>query len=557
MVRRLPLMLLIAALACAGAALTQAQDRKTAPTQPELGQDWRNLSDALDKLFEGLQKDANIKASKVCDDGTFLRRVYLDLLGRPPLPAEIEAFNPGKKDSQGRRGQAKREAIVETLLESPEHADYFSEWWTTTLIGRQADGNARRYLREYLQGTFAANTPWSETVHAMISVTGRTPEKPEVGYLMAFANQRPDIAGNTSKVFLGKQIQCAECHDHPYEDVTTDDFEGMEAFFRLSNSGATGEGADRYWFINETRPANQNEFNRRVRMRGKYKGPTYLGREDYSFDTTKGLRTSLADWLTSPDNKWFRDMTVNRYMAYFLGLGFVMPVDDFNDLNEPTFPVVMDVMGRDFAASGFDTRYLIKAICSSELYQREVDLNRTNRHDRKYYSRAFVRRLNPEQMHRSILHAVGIERLNTWTEVRDVPESQLTPDELTNKRVRDGVNNYKGYLGRLMRDVYGGDPEVRDLDDYDGTVLEALTLMNADLLGPAHIKNTVRVALSDFKTHDERVSYIFMTVLGRQPSKRDLYLLSGTFGRWGGADGPAYEDLFVALMNTTEFSTNH
>jgi hypothetical protein len=564
MLRRSPLLALLAFAAVASAVLSsydlQADESKKTESQkdePALGQDPHKLAGALNDLFDGLHKENKIKASRVCDDDTFLRRAYLDLLGRPPLPDEIDEFNPGgRKDTLGNRGDDKRRALIDRLLESPEHAEHFADWWTVILIGRDADGNSKRYLRRYLRESFAANKPWSEMTHEMVSVQGDTNSNPEVGYLMSFQNSVADMTGITSKVFLGKQIQCAECHDHPYEDFKEEEFHAMAAFFRHARTGQRGEGANRVWFTRGDKVV-QNKHDALVHKVGKeYRFPQYIGRESYQLTEGRTLRQSLADWMTSPDNRYFREMTVNRYMAYFLGMGFVTPVDDFNSLNEPTFPRVLEIMGLDFAASGFNTRHLIRAIMNSKLYQREVDTNRTNRNDFQYYSRAYVRKLTPEQIHRSILHVVGIERLNQHDPIRDVPESKLTPEEKANKKIRDGINSWKGHIAGQMRIAYGTEPDHRELGDYDGTLVQALMMLNSHLLGPSSLTNTIDDIMERHASHNDRVRHIFMTVLGRRPTSRDAAILGGVMGSWGGGRA-VYEDLFVALMNTTEFATNH
>jgi hypothetical protein len=330
----------------------------------------------------------------------------------------------------------------------------------------------------------------------------------------------------------------------------------MTAFFRLSGVGAKGEGADRYWFITDQPLKSERELASKARVNGKLTGPTFLGGEAWKWQEGVTLREALAGWMTSPENQWFRNMTVNRYMAYFLGMGFVTPVDDFNSINEPTFPIVLEQMGKDFAASGFDTRYLIRSIMNSTLYQREVDTNRSNRNDFQYYSRTFVKRLTPEQIERSILHVIGYERLNPYQPVRDVADDKLTPEEQANKAIRDGVNNWKYTIGRLMRDAYGADPQMYEFGDFDGTLIQALLMMNANLLDTGHLNNALKDILNRFKSHKDRVDQIYMTVLGRKPNSHDIAIINGTFANWGATDYAAYEDLFMALMNTTEFITN-
>ena len=566
MVRRSPILLALATLALMFGALAQFEVRADDPPKPNkkteakknpTGQDWSALRDGLNGLFAQLQKDAGIKPSKICDDDTFCRRIYLDLLGRPPLPEEIEAFNPGRRDADGNKGEGKREALIEKLLAHPDHALHFADYWTTVMIDRNGDGNARRYLHQYLRAAFAENTPWNEMVTKMVAGQGQTPANPEIGFLMSFQNSKADTIGITSKVFLGKQIQCAECHDHPYEHWTTNDFEAMRSFFNLSSTGAKGEGAARYWFTRDVELKSDMDLAKRVSIKGKLTRPTPLGGATYEWTEGQTLREGLAAWMTSPDNQWFREMTVNRYMAYFLGMGFVTPVDDFNGMNEPSFPIVLEQMGKDFAASGFDTNHLIRAICSSELYQREVDTNRSNRDDFRYYSRSFVKRLTPEQIRRSLVSVLGVDRLNPYEPVRDVPENKLTPEEKANKLIADRVNNWNNNLGRLIRDAYGADPQMYEFGDFDGTIIQALMMMNADLLNTGALKNSVTDILERYSSHRDRINQIFMTVLGHKPSKMDIAILNGTFANWGGDSNDAYVDLFIALLNTTEFITNH
>ncbi len=560
--RRTPLIVTLglASIVCLGIAhfSASAQDptpEKDTSSQPKLGGDWRKLRDSLDGLFDQLHKEKGIKAANIANDAVFIRRVYLDLLGRPPSPSEIDAFAPERKRADGLRGQAKREALIDELMATKEYAEHFAAFWRVVMVGR-GDNWYDRSLENFLGTALHENRSWSQITTELVAAKGRTPENPAIGYLGSFENDKAAMTGITAKVFLGKQIQCAECHEHPYEDWSTDDFEAMQGFFRLFSVGARGEGAQRYWFSQDTEIHNRHDVSAKVRLRGKYKLPKYLGGDEYEFRSGETLRDSLATWMTSADNKWFREMTVNRYMAYFLGLGFVTPVDDFNSINEPTFPVVLEVMGKDFAASGFDLRYLIRAITTSKLYQRETSLNRSNRNDWIYYSRGYVRKLTPEQVENSIRAVVGIEALNPFQPVRDVPDSKLTDDEKRNKGIANAVNGWKNNLHRLMRDAYNGDPEIRELSDYDGTLIQALLLMNAPLLGPASLDNNLKKILRDYGSHKDRVYQIFMTVLGRKPTKDDIALINGFMPAWTGQDEQRYEDLFMALMNTTEFATN-
>jgi hypothetical protein len=230
-------------------------------------------------------------------------------------------------------------------------------------------------------------------------------------------------------------------------------------------------------------------------------------------------------------------------------------VDDFNSFNQPPLPVVMEIMGKDFAASGFDMRYLIRAITTSKIYQREVNPNRTNREDRIYYSRQYVRSLTPEMVENSIFKVVGIDRLNPHGVVRDVPDNKLTEEEKRWKMTRDRIRNYKGYVRRLIRDAWGGDPVIKDVDNHDGNILQALMFLNAELI-PQGVNHSLQEILAKYEHPADRIKLIFMTVLGRKPSARDIARMNAIVAKWDGGD-TVYEDLFVALMNTTEFVNRH
>jgi hypothetical protein len=512
-----------------------------------------DLSARIDAEIDKVLKRDEVTPAPPSSDAEFLRRVYLDVIGLPPGADEARAFLDDESED-------KRERLIEKLLDDPRFGEHIADQWLTILVGRgKSKKNTDLVLGKWIADAVNSGRPFNELIYEMLAAEGTMADNPGVAYYTSKNNlMTPDIAGEATRHFLGVQIQCAQCHDHPYEDITESDFEGMEAFFKLSSTGQRGQGADRYWFTRDKQVHNKHDASSKIRLKGDYMFPTYLGRQTWEFESEdKLLRESLAEWMTSPDNKWFREMGVNRYMAYFLGNGFVTPVDDFNSMNVPTFPVVLEQMGKDFAASGYDTRYLIRAIVNSELYQREVETNRTNRDDFIHYSRAFVRKLTPEQIERSVLHVVGIERLNPYDPVRDVPDNKLTEDEKKNKKIRDSINGWKRHIGRLMNEAYGTEPETRPLGDYDGTIVQALLFLNADLMGPAHLKNSLDVILETYEAKDDRVRAIFETVLGRRPDKRDSAILNATAMRWKGENDAAYVDLFVALMNTTEFVTNH
>jgi hypothetical protein len=174
--------------------------------------------------------------------------------------------------------------------------------------------------------------------------------------------------------------------------------------------------------------------------------------------------------------------------------------------------------------------------------------------DRAYYSRFFVRKLSPEQLYRSVLRVTGMEDLNKFQPVRNVPDDKLSTDEKANKLIRDRVNGYKNTLRMYFRSAYGSDEPEKAFDDYSGSIMQALLLMNFPLLGDGMLKTTLGEILASTKDARQRIDLIYQTVLGRTPNQREWAIIRGTVANWGGGD-EVYEDLFIALMNTTEFAT--
>ncbi|MBX3459355.1 MAG: DUF1549 domain-containing protein [Planctomycetes bacterium] len=546
--------LLVAVCLVASSQLAEGQKRKSRTKATEVnGKDWRVLRDALDEAFEEMQEDEGIVPAPIVDDGTFLRRVYLDLTGAPPSPAEIAEFEPGKlrrKQTQ----EEKREALVEQLLASPEFADHMATWWSTIMSERRGYGRGPSY--QALRDAFAANTPWDKVVNNVlapsISTRGKRGEVVTYygrGYIeeLAYLQDFGYLVGMPVKVFLGRQVGCAECHDHPYDPYTQDDFEAWSAFFKTFVD-VRQVGDESYISVGrEMQFRNTADLERQLQLKGRYKLPRYLDGTDWKLEPGKSPRQQMADWVTSPENPWFREMTVNRYMDYFMGIGFVTPVDDFNALNDPTIPVILRVLGKDFADSGFDTRYLVRAIVNSRMYQRMSAPNPSNQTDRMLYSRQFVRELSPEVIERSILKATGIERLN--------PPKGISKKQAEMNAAYGYGSPYRAQLRALLTQAYEGDPAVKDLDDRNTNPMRALMFMNGDLL-PDGQDNAVKEIMRRTADKMKRGELIFQTVLGRSPTEREREILRVTFVRWTGGE-EVYEDLFLALMNTSEFFNRH
>jgi hypothetical protein len=551
------------AFVLAGAFTARAdepKDSKEVKTD-KLGRNWEKVRDSLDEAFETMQADAGIAPAPLADDGTWLRRIYLDLTGAPPSLEEIKAFNPSDKDPGRSHGQRKREELAERLIRSIAFEEHFAGWIATALVGRgSADfpNFGRAGLQAYLQDSIERNRPWNEVVYAMFA--GETQNRAFLNYLIS-SNDLGYVAGTTARVFLGRQIQCAQCHDSKIDDTKQADFEAWQAFFKTFTREYVVEGETRLLMDEDMRYGTVGELQKKLDLKGEHKLPRFLDGKIWTTRDGRTLREAMAAWLTGKNNPWFAEMTVNRLMAYFLGVGFVNPVDDFNGLNEPTIPLILKVMGMDFAASGYDLRYLVKAIVTSRIYQRESTTNHSNMHDRVYYSHQHVRELSADSVARSIIKVLDLPRLNPERVQRQAAGPQggggggAARPVVIDPNAPETLFAYQARLQTLIDNAWDSDDSTKTVDERGGNIARALMFLNGEIL-PRGMKTSLTELLDEPMSTKARVEAIFTTVMGRYPNEVELEQLVATVKEWANGqrlEKEIYEDLFIALMCTPEF----
>ncbi len=541
------MLLMCAACLCAAVALNgtpaladQSEVRPDIP--PDMGKDFKKAAGWLSDQIATKRKDAKLVAAKPFTDAEFCRRAYLAILGTLPSRVEIREFLD-RPAPTSRKAPTKREQLIEELLERPEYGENWARVWQRILTGPNADYNGAVLLQDYLRKAFAENKPWNTIATELLTASGTSDGNPAIGYLMYFDNNNANIAGLTSKVFLGQQIQCAQCHNHPYEKWTTDDFSGMQYFFAFTRSRRIQEpkkGIPEVWDVTESAvPRDIEALKQAVSGDNKPLMPKYLGGAEYSLGQGT-LRQSLAQWMTAPANVWFRQMTVNRYMQLLLGVGLVTPVDDFNSINKPTFPEILDRMGKEFAGSGFDLKFLIRTICNSDLYNMSSVPARKTKEDRVYFSHALIRRLMPEQMVFALMTATDVDGSGDRHNARK-------------------AEAYKRELLRHFNYAYSDDENARDVDDHSGSIPQALLVMNGALMATAtdgKAKNMLQQVLKEQGDFNKRLDEIYLATLSRLPTEQENGRCKDFLQR-SENETQAWEDIFWSLLNCTEFSTNH
>ncbi len=482
--------------------------------------------------------------SALCDDTTFLRRAYLDLLGLVPSPETARAF---VADSTA----DKRPRLVEELLKREEFADFWALKWADLLKieERQLDAKGMEVFHRWIRESIAANKPIDVFARELIAARGSTYQNPAANWWRA--NRDPVMrAENTARVFLGTQLNCAQCHNHPFERWTQDDYYNWTGLFaRVDYKIVENKKKDK----SDTREFKGDQIvllktsatvlNPRT---GEAATPRFLGGEVPQITKERDELLALSEWLTR--SPMFARMQVNRIWFHLLGRGLVDPVDDFRASNPPSHPELLEGLARDFEKKGYDLRHAIRTIMASRVYQLASDPNGTNADDEVNFSRGLVRRLTAEQLIDSTSKVLAAPlRIDDWpeaTRLAQVPEGRKHYHPLTTDLDRFAL-------------AFGKPPRLIATEcerTNEPTVVQAFQLISGPAINDLLTRRDNR--LRDWATSTaparEVVEEVFWTALSRPPNEAERerfaqHLATAPDKRRG------LEDLAWALLNSKEF----
>ncbi|HLB77460.1 MAG TPA: DUF1549 and DUF1553 domain-containing protein, partial [Candidatus Dormibacteraeota bacterium] len=365
--------------------------------QPVLTADSREPTapNPIDQLVSEKLAALGLEPSGTCTDADFVRRAYLDAIGLLPAPDEVRAF-------LWNRDRNKREKLIDALLERPEYVDFWTMKWADLLrCSRQSLSDKGMYsFYRWIRQNVAENKPWDQFARELLLAHGSGFKEGPANYFR-IAGKPEDLAETTAQVFLGVRVQCARCHNHPYEKWTQQQYYQLAAFFARvkTKKGDSPEERDVYLTA-----AGEVEHPRT----GKAMIPTALDAAPLPPDYRGDRRQALAEWLTSPRNPYFAHILVNRVWRHLMGRGLVEPVDDLRATNPPSNEALFDWLARDFVQHGCDVKYLIRTIMRSQTYQRSSQPRQGSERDSRYYSHFPFKRLGAEQLLDAITACTGV-----------------------------------------------------------------------------------------------------------------------------------------------------
>jgi hypothetical protein len=472
----------------------------------------------------------NILPSEPADDAEYLRRVYLDVIGNLPIPAEARRFLAD-------RDPARRAKLVDELLERPEFADLWALRWADLLrVDRAALGPKRAYAYyKWIRDSFAANRPYDEFARALVAAEGPLDEAPPAAFYKVVP--RPGQAASTlAQAFLGVRIACAECHHHPFDRWGQADYYGMQAFFAgVAVKGTPG---------GEAVACEGSAVGTNPRT-GEAVFAHPLGEKAPAAAATGDRRPALADWLTRPDNPWFARNLANRVWAHLLGRGLVEPVDDVRATNPPTNPELLDALARFVVENKYDVRALVRLITASRVYQLSSRPNATNEKDEQNYSRARFKRIGAEVL------------LDMVSQTTGIPERFAGMPPGTR-----AVQLWDSKVPHYFLKVFGRPERVTACEcerQHEPSVAQVLHLLNAPEVQArlSHEGGSVAKLVLREPADGPLVEELYLTFYSRLPSEKERTAALEYLAQAKGRRRQAVEDLAWSMLNSLEFVFNH
>lgn len=512
----------------------------------------------LDSLMAESLKTSGVTPLPAIDDSTFMRRASLDLTGTLPSPEQLAEF-------QSSRDSEKRSKYISQLVDSPEFATNLARYWRDVIRFRATETQQRRFqplaLENYLKSRFEAKTSWDTIAREMITALGPIEENPAVLLTTAQESKAEETAGEVSRVFMGVQIQCAQCHDHPTDSWKRDQFQQFAAFFsgvRTVNFsgnqvaaarrefGARAVGQPVHQVANPKDPTDMQQFSPKF----------FLNESGESLPLNLPVETRravAASYVAAQDNPWFAKAFINRVWYALMGDAFYMPVDDIGPERDGKNLEVLDALANAWSQGGYDIAWLYKTIASSDTYQRQSRDPMANASSEEASGANCPTRLRADQVLQNLRLVTGMPILG----IKPVFMSPRARMQAARAKAAGAPPAAQGQIGRAMVkavQTFSFDPSTPD-DEIVGTIPQALFMMNAPDLNKAveaSSGSVLKRILDENQQDQAALKALYQRVLARDPNTEEQKIASA-YVKEVGDRTEAFEDLYWSLLNSAEF----
>ncbi|MHB1425764.1 MAG: DUF1549 and DUF1553 domain-containing protein [Gemmataceae bacterium] len=502
--------------------------------------DARVLAAKIDQLIASRWQTENVIPAPLTDDGAFLRRLSLDVIGRIPLVSETRRVLRDPATD-------KREQTIERLLDSPGYVSNFSNIWRDLLLPEANADFQQRFLssnmERWLRKQFTDNVSFDRMVRELLTLPmpnnrngmfayygPQQGEPTPLAFYQSKQGKPENLAASTARLFLGIRLECAQCHNHPFSRWTREQFWGQAAFF----GGIRAQGNNDIFS-----PLSEVADRRELAIPGteRVAQARFLDGKEPRWRYKVSARNTLADWMTSPENTYFARAAANRLWAHFFGVGIVEPVDDLNDENKPSHPELLDELANQFVRHGFDYRFLIRAIALSKTYQLSSVYPSAAQPDLRLFAYVPVKGLSQDQLIESLSQTIGVPSL--------------------------AANQRRNFFDPSQTSFQGKFVNQEKRTEYQTSIPQALALMNSQLVAnathPQRSEFLAAVLNAPFLDTDGRIETLYLAALSRSPRPDELEKHRRYVEKGGTAKDPktALGDVFWALLNSPEFFLNH
>jgi Protein of unknown function (DUF1549)/Protein of unknown function (DUF1553) len=555
-------------------------------------------SSDLDHLIAAhLAKNSpNVEPATLTSDVEFVRRIYFDLVGGPPTPEQVQFF---VRD----RTKDKRARLVDVLLSTPEHSRNWAKYWRDVILFHATNENLARVrfdaLEAWLTKQLQANTPWDQIVSGMITASGRNDENGAVALWLAHEVRPVELAGEVSRIFMGVQIQCAQCHDHKTDAWKRVQFHEFAAFFagmrpKQIAKAAPGQppiievvaqGSRRYSMPDKDNPTKSIPIAPRFFLSSSKSKTEPALPEALPVSERRAL---AASYITGQDNPWFAKAYINRIWYALMGEAFYEPIDDLGPERTPNAPEVIDALAAQWQKGGYDVRWLFRTIVNTEAYQRRVR-STANAAGKTPFASSCPSRLRADQVFDALVQALalpvdangnlpvpakakglrasnafkGLASKNPANSKRQADRPLAKAGAVKKAALAAGLASQITKKGarpggpRVLFDrLFGVDPSVAN-EDVVGTIPQALFLMNSPMVNnrvQARPGTVLGEILSMAPNERAALAALYLRVLSRQPTNQEVELCGRYISSVGNAR-EGFEDIYWSLINSTEFLT--
>ncbi|QDU27979.1 Bacterial Ig-like domain (group 2) [Anatilimnocola aggregata] len=498
------------------------------------GYQWPNppTNNYIDELVNVKLRQLQYLPSGLCSDEEFLRRAYCDVIGTPPTVDEVRAFlADGAPD--------KRAKAINALLDRPEYARFWALKWGDLLrLTNQQIGNSGMFkYHRWVERALATNMPYDQFAKELLVASGSTLENPAANFYRT-AGDTNECVETISQVFLGARLQCAKCHNHPFERWTQDNYYGMAAFFNRVQRKKSARPDELVVYMARGGEVTQPRTNKQMK-------PWLPQRGDVDPPADSDRRDTFANWLIEKENPYFAKIEVNRLWSHLLGRGIVEPADDFRESNPPSIAALLDALAKDFVEHNYDRKHILRTILNSRTYQADFRPNDMNKDDVKYFSHYQPRLLSAEQLLDSICAVTDLPEtfagLPVGTKATQLPSPDLAKHE------------FLKIFGQPERQTVCACERTSD-----SNLGMAIQFFNGPLIyGKLRdANNRFRKAITAGKKNEDIIEDLYLAAVSRRPTPKELEA-SLTHIASKGDQVVGLEDVCWALLNTNEFLFQH